>query len=112
MTLSVKSRTPKPEFDEGFVNAAGRWVPATVNRRPYLPYAGVGKHLPQGKRGGPQIRSCAEYPGDGNKVAPSLRAALERAGLRDGMVLSTHHHFRNGDLVAALVFKCAEDLGI
>jgi citrate lyase subunit alpha/citrate CoA-transferase len=41
-----------------------------------------------------------------------LREALEKAGLRDGMVISTHHHFRNGDLVANQIFELAAEMGV
>lgn len=93
-------------------NAAGRWVPTDVNGRPGIPYRGVGQHLPQGRKAGAPIRSCAEYPPDGNKLAPSLGEALRRAGLRDGIVISSHHHFRNGDLVMEQVFAAAAELGV
>jgi citrate lyase subunit alpha/citrate CoA-transferase len=41
-----------------------------------------------------------------------LREALEKAGLRDGMVISTHHHFRNGDLVANQIFELAAEMSV
>ena len=31
------------------------------------------------------------------KILPSLQEALLKCGVRDGMVLSFHHHFRDGD---------------
>jgi citrate lyase subunit alpha / citrate CoA-transferase len=37
------------------------------------------------------------------KVLPSLRAAIEETELKDGGVISFHHHLRNGDLVMAMV---------
>ena len=33
-------------------------------------------------------------------MVADIKTALQRAGLRDGMTIGTHHHFRNGDLVA------------
>jgi citrate lyase subunit alpha/citrate CoA-transferase len=93
-------------------NAIGRRVPTQVNGRAALPYQGVGKYIPQGRKAAPPIRSCAQYPGNGNKIAPSLVEALRRAGLRDGMVISSHHHFRDGDLLMAQVFAAAEELGV
>ena len=48
----------------------------------------------------------------GSKLAPDLKTALRRAGLRDGMVLSSHHHLRNGDLLMADVFCAAQELGV
>jgi citrate lyase subunit alpha/citrate CoA-transferase len=49
---------------------------------------------------------------DGDKRVASLRVALERAGLRDGMTIGTHHHFRNGDLVANQIFDIAAEMGV
>jgi citrate lyase alpha subunit len=31
------------------------------------------------------------------KLLRSLKEALKKAGLKDGMTISTHHHLRNGD---------------
>jgi citrate lyase subunit alpha/citrate CoA-transferase len=93
-------------------NSAGRHVPTVVNGKPAVPYRGIGKHRPEGRTVGRPLRSCADYPENGNKLAPSLRAALERCGLRDGMTISTHHHFRNGDLVANAVFDIAASMGV
>lgn len=93
-------------------NIAGRSVPTQVNGRNVVPYQGVGKFIPQGRKAAPPIRSCAQYPADGNKVAPNLVEALRRAGLRDGMTISSHHHFRDGDLLMAQVFAAAQQLGV
>jgi len=73
---------------------------------------GVGKYKPTGRKYGPPIPSCADYPADGNKLVGSLREALVNAGLRDGMTISTHHHFRNGDLIANQIFDIASELGV
>jgi citrate lyase subunit alpha/citrate CoA-transferase len=93
-------------------NAAGRLVPTEVNGRESMPFQGVGGYVPRGHKAAPPIRSCAEFPPDGDKRAPSLIEALRRAGLRDGMVISSHHHFRNGDLLMAQVFAAADELGV
>ena len=99
--------------------AAGREVPAEINGTETIPFQGVGKYKPQGKKAATPIRSCADYPVDGDKRVPEegdmqarLKVALERAGLRDGMTVSTHHHFRNGDLVANALFAAAKELGV
>ena len=94
-------------------NAAGRLVPQSINGKPETPYMGVGKHVPGKRRKtGPSIPSCSNFPSDGNKSVASLREALEKCGLRDGMCISTHHHFRDGDLLANMVFDIANELGI
>jgi len=93
-------------------NAAGRLVPQTVNGEPVVPYQGIGKHRPQKNKHAPRIATCADYPSDGNKLVPDLKEALVRAGIRNGMTVSTHHHFRNGDLVANQLFDAIHELGI
>ena len=93
-------------------NAVGRMIPAEINGKPAIPYKGVGKHKPEGRKFAPKISSCTDYPEDGNKLIPNLKAALIKSGLKDGMTISTHHHFRNGDLVANEIFKIANEMGI
>lgn len=46
------------------------------------------------------------------KVVASLEEAIKRSGLKDGMTVSFHHHFRNGDYVCNMVMKIVHDLGI
>jgi len=93
-------------------NAAGRLVPTEVNGQPAIPFQGVGKFKPVGRKAAPPIASCMDYPADGNKLVPDLKTALQRAGLSDGMTIATHHHFRNGDLVANQIFDAAAELGV
>lgn len=93
-------------------NAAGRMVPTEVNGQEQIPYQGVAAHRPRGRKYGPPIRSCADFPQDGNKLQPGLKEALVKAGLRDGMTISTHHHFRNGDVIANQIFAIAAELGL
>lgn len=93
-------------------NASGRYVPTEVNGAPQVPFQGVGKHRPDGRKEAPFIRTCADYPSDGNKVVGSLREALEACGLKDGMTLSSHHHFRNGDLLMNQVFDVVAEMGV
>lgn len=92
-------------------NILGRKIPLEVNGLAQIPFMGVGKHKPQGRRYGPQLVSCSDFPSDGNKIVTSLEQALLLAGLRDGAVISTHHHFRNGDLIALQIFEVAHRLG-
>jgi len=94
------------------INAAGRTVPAMVNDSPAIPYQGVGKYSPQGNKKAPHIRTCIDFPHDGDKRVVSLKEALVKCGLKDGMTISTHHHFRNGDLLANKVFDIAHEMGI
>lgn len=93
-------------------NALGRLVPEEVNGRSYEAFLGVGQGRPTGRHHGPPIRSCADYPSQGNKLAPSLMDAIKRSGLQSGGVVSTHHHLRNGDLLAVQLFEAIDALGI
>ena len=92
-------------------NALGRRVPTRVNGAEQVPYRGVGGHRPDHPRHGPPIRSSQDYPASGDKRVPDLKTALERCGLKDGMVISTHHHLRNGDLVSLQALHAAAELG-
>ncbi len=93
-------------------NAADREVPVTVNGRESVPFMGVGKFRPEGRKAAPPVATCADYPSDGNKLVDDLETALRKCSLRDGMTLSTHHHFRNGDLVANALFDAAARIGV
>ncbi len=93
-------------------NAAGRLVPDEINGQEAVPFKGVGKHRPSGRKYAPPLPTCIDYPDDNNKVVASLREALERCGLRDGMTLSTHHHLRDGDLVNNQIFDIAAEMGV
>ncbi len=100
------------KYDKLVTNAAGRVVPTVINGEEHIPFMGVGKYKPTGRKYGPPIPTCADYPEDGNKVVENLKEALIKAGLKDGMTISTHHHFRNGDLIANMVFDIAHELGV
>ena len=118
-------------------NAAGRLVPTTVNGQPQVPFQGVGKYTPTGRKAAPPVWSSNNYPRDGNKVVAymsggtavsavrgdtsrsaacstaveALKIALKNAGLRNGMRISSHHHFRNGDKIGVPLFQAAAELG-
>ncbi len=100
------------KFDKLVKNAAGRMVPSEVNGKPVIPYKGVAKYIPEGRKYAPPIVSCANYPANGNKLVPNLKDALIKCGIKNGMTISTHHHFRNGDLLANQIFDVAHELGI
>jgi citrate lyase subunit alpha / citrate CoA-transferase len=93
-------------------NAAGRLVPHAVNGITQSPFARVEGIPPKGRKAAPMIRSCAEFPADGNKLVKSLKEALRRAGLRNGMTISTHHHLRNGDALTTVLFDTVRQMGV
>ncbi len=100
------------KYDKLVKNAAGRMVPTEINGEVQVPFMGIGKFIPTGRKFAPRISSCANYPADGNKTIENLKEALIKAGLKDGMTISTHHHFRNGDVIANQIFDIAHELGV
>ncbi|MGE5352812.1 MAG: citrate lyase subunit alpha [Acidobacteriota bacterium] len=93
-------------------NAAGRLVPDEINGEPQVPFQGVNKYKPTGCKAKPAVKSCIDYPMDGNKLVGSLKEALVKAGIKDGMTISTHHHLRNGDVLTNMLFDVIHEMGI
>jgi len=93
-------------------NAVGRLIPQEINGEVVIPFKGLGVHKPNAHKYNSRISINSEYPLNGDKRIASLKESLIKAGLRDGMTISTHHHFRNGDLIANKVFDIANDLGV
>jgi citrate lyase subunit alpha/citrate CoA-transferase len=93
-------------------NAAGRKVPTMVNGLESVPYMGVCKHRPTGNKAAVKISTNIDYPDNGDKRVGSLKEALIKCGIKDGMTISSHHHFRNGDLLMNPVFEIIEELGV
>jgi citrate lyase subunit alpha/citrate CoA-transferase len=63
------------KYDKLVENAAGRMVPTKINGETHIPYKGVGKHIPVGRRYGPPLASCANFPDDGNKLVSDIKEA-------------------------------------
>jgi len=93
-------------------NKVGRKVPTIVNGKEQVPFLGAGGYKPKGVKHAPPVRSCRDYPPSGDKRVKDLKTALKKCGLRDGMVISNHHHFRNGDKVGLMALNCAAELGV
>lgn len=79
------------------INAAGRFIPDTIKGLDKIkPYAGPFATQPEGRMAGAKLR--VNKPGS-DKMLKSIEQAIEASGLKDGMTISFHHHFRNGDYV-------------
>ena len=65
-------------------------------------YHGVGKRVTE---------TFADRYHHQNKVVPSLEDAIRLTGLRDGMTISFHHHFRNGDHIVNMVLDKLAEMG-
>ena len=92
------------------LNAVGRRVPLEVNGKPQTIFQGVGAYRSTGPKAAPRISSNADYGTD--KRVGSLREALEKCGLRDGMTIGIHHHFRDGDLTINPLFDTIAEMGV
>jgi citrate lyase subunit alpha/citrate CoA-transferase len=73
---------------------------------------GVGKYSPVDGKASAPIRSAADYPSSGDKRVPDLETAFRKCGLRDGMVVSSHHHLRDGDRVALMALETGARMGV
>jgi citrate lyase subunit alpha/citrate CoA-transferase len=94
------------------INAAGREIPASIQGyKEITNYAGPFATPPpaDARKAGPTLK--AVYPGE-NKLLASIDEAIEAAGLQDGMTISFHHHFRNGDYVMNRVIAAIAQKGI
>jgi len=65
--------------------------------------------VPEGRLAGAKI--AVDKPRS-EKVLASIDAAIDAVGLKDGMTISFHHHFRNGDYVLNMVVEAIAKKGI
>ena len=90
-------------------NSLGREIPAQWRGRTLEPYLDPWSRQPEVLRATrPLVRRA---PGD-SKLLPSLRAAIEACGLKNGMTISTHHALRNGDLLLNLLVAEMDAMGL
>lgn len=90
-------------------NSLGREIPDRWRGKRLVPYGDPYSVRPEGERATRRLRRA--NPGD-RKLVATLQEAIERAGPRDGMTISTHHHLRNGDDVLNHVVRVLENLGV
>jgi citrate lyase subunit alpha/citrate CoA-transferase len=92
-------------------NQAGRELPDKAGNYIVKPYQGPWAVKPCNK---PVYtnRKPAVTPRIGSKVVKTLKEAVLNAGLRDGMTISFHHCFREGDQIIGQVLIAIRELGI
>ncbi|MCE5286727.1 MAG: citrate lyase subunit alpha [Pelosinus sp.] len=91
-------------------NSIGREIPENIaGFSQFIPFAGAFKTLPYMKRQAPAVKMIR--PQD-SKLVDSLEEVFKRIPITDGMTLSFHHHFRNGDGVVNMVLSVAAKLGL
>ena len=77
-------------------NSLGRELPEQVGSYCVRPYEGAYQPLPEAKPMVTRRTAGHRVPG-GNKLVPTLEDAILASGLKDGMTISFHHSFREGD---------------
>lgn len=93
------------------VNSLGRELPERVGDYTVKPYQGA--YEPQSAAGPVITKRTAGHrvPGD-TKLLPNLKEAILASGLKDGMTISFHHSFREGDQIIGQVLTTIRELGI
>lgn len=93
-------------------NSVGRDIPQSVLDKGYEPYGGKNaRHGSYMQKVGPKTRRIEDI--NHTKLCATLREACERCGAHDGMTISFHHGFREGDYVTSLVCKVlVEEMGL
>ncbi len=94
------------------INAVGRNIPEEV-------MAATGRDVFRGSyvndnkeyvKAAPKVRGLCDPKR--SKLIDSIHEAIVKCGVRDGMTLSFHHHFREGDYVLNSVMQEIHDMGI
>lgn len=90
-------------------NGIGREIPEFVEGYGrVIPYEGAFSQIQPERRYAPLMKQAR--PGD-EKLLSSLEDVFRKIPVKDGMTLSFHHHFRNGDGVLNQVLEVAAKLG-
>ncbi|MBW4844932.1 MAG: citrate lyase subunit alpha [Lachnospiraceae bacterium] len=94
------------------INAVGRDIPEEIlkitGKEPFM-----GIHHFDGsvyKKDGPYTKCVINS--EGSKMVDSIHDCLVKCGIRDGMTLGFHHHFREGDYVVNMVMEEIHNMGI
>jgi citrate lyase subunit alpha/citrate CoA-transferase len=94
------------------INAVGREIPEEIlkltGKKPFM-----GVHHFDGyeyKKDGP-VTKCM-INSEESKLADSIHGCLVKCGIKDGMTLGFHHHFREGDYVVNMVMEEVHNMGV
>ena len=94
------------------LNAVGREIPEEILEK-------TGKEVFQGtsyldghlyRKDAPKTRTHSNN--QDSKLVDSIRSVLEQCNLKDGMTISFHHHFREGDYIVNMVMAEIHAMGI
>ncbi len=92
-------------------NAVGREIPEKIGDYIVRPYTGAYTGNP-GTEPVKSLRTAGKHVSGDCKMAESIEEAVKACGLRDGMTISFHHSFREGDEIIGQVLKAIKNLGI
>jgi len=93
------------------VNSLGRELPERIGDYIVRPYTGPDAAPPSDAPVVTRRTAGHLLPGQ-SKLLPDLTAAILAAGLKDGMTISFHHSFREGDKIVGQVLTAIRALGI
>lgn len=93
-------------------NAVGREIPDAILKKYHKePFQGsFHRDFCEYKKAAPTVRSYMDP--QRKKLVGSIREALEKCEIQDGMYISFHHHFRDGDMVVNMVMEEIAKMGI
>lgn len=89
----------------------GREIPDSLWGMNLVPYTGPFATPPADAAVRSNRKPGMKKPGE-SKTLPSLADAIKASGLADGMTISFHHSFREGDMVIGQVLSAIRGLGI
>ena len=100
------------------INSVGREIPDEVLKELSESYGrevegfqgAFYRHNKTYKKAAPVVRGVVDPNED--KLLPSIKDALQKSEIKDGITLSFHHHFREGDDVVNMVMEEVHKMGI
>lgn len=92
-------------------NVLGRELPEKIGEYNVKPFQGAYK-TPATHKTIVTKRTAGHLLAGEKKLLPNLESAIRASGLRDGMTISFHHSFREGDHIIGQVLTAIRKLGI
>ena len=92
-------------------NAVGREIPEKIGDYVVKPYRGAYVTEP-GMEPVKSLRTAGKHVSGDCKLLGTIKEAVQACGLKDGMTISFHHSFREGDEIVGQVLTAIRELGI
>lgn len=94
------------------INKVGRDIPQEIlditGKKPYMGYLELDNY--EYKKDAPKVKTVIDP--NRSKLVSSIDEALDKCEIKDGMTISFHHHFREGDYVVNMVMERIHARGI